>query len=100
MRCVSVCPLLVGFFTVIIAGSAGVERDPQVIELRRTKGSACPYAGAWLASVKLHYQVRYWMESTKMEAATFLISQYANFKYQFLDPDAYYVCIYPSISCL
>jgi hypothetical protein len=44
-----------------------------------------------LAHISLHYKVRYQLHSTKMEAATFLISDKAHYKYQFLDPEAYYV---------
>ena len=44
-----------------------------------------------LATVDLHYRVKYYMRSTKMENANFLISQRAELKFQFLDPDAFYV---------
>lgn len=35
--------------------------------------------------------MKYWLHSTKMEAATFLIADRAKQKYQFMDPDAFFV---------
>lgn len=41
--------------------------------------------------MELHNRVKYWLRSLKMEEATFLISGHAKHKWQFLDPDTYFV---------
>ena len=63
----------------------------RVMELRRVHGGGCPYAAAWLAHIDLHLRVKYPFESTKMEQASFLITNAAKYKFQFLDPNAYFV---------
>ncbi|RYH19005.1 hypothetical protein EON65_26595 [archaeon] len=39
--------------------------------LKRVAGPGCPYTASWLAHVNLYRRVKYWIDITKMEAATF-----------------------------
>ena len=68
-----------------------IEEEQRVYDFRRCYGADCPYAASWLATTNLFSKSHWWMESTKMEAASFNVFDKAKFKFQLGDPDAYYV---------
>ena len=59
--------------------------------VRPTTGPGCPYAAAWLTHVSLFCATTWYMESTKMETATFNIFTKERLGYQLVDPDMFYV---------
>ena len=65
--------------------------DTMVLEFSKVNGAGCPYTASWLANVNLFSKAHWWMESTKMEAASFNIFDKARWKFQLADPDAYFV---------
>ena len=67
------------------------EDEPRVYHFRRCKGAGCPYTASWLSHINLYRRVGWFLESTKMEAASFNIFDRSQQKYQLSEPDAYYV---------
>lgn len=58
---------------------------------KKCRGSGCPYTGSWLSHINLYKRVGWYLESTKMESASFNIFDRSQFKFQLSDPEAYYV---------
>lgn len=74
----------------------GKEEQPDVDEARvyhmkKCKGAGCPYTASWLSHINLYRRVGWFLESTKMETASFNIFDKSQLKFQLSDPDAYYV---------
>lgn len=65
--------------------------ESRVYDFTKCTGPGCPYTASWLAHTGLYQKTHWWMESTKMEAASFNMFDKAKFKFQVADPDAYYV---------
>jgi hypothetical protein len=75
-------------------GSAESEENPlqpRIYFLKKVSGPGCPYTASWLAHVNLYMRVKYWIDITKMEAATFTLYDKAKLKFQLSDPHAYFV---------
>ena len=47
------------------------EGKERIYGLKKCSGSGCPYAASWLAHVNLYRRIPWWLDSTKMEAASF-----------------------------
>jgi hypothetical protein len=43
----------------------------RVYALKKCGGGGCPYTASWLAHVNLYRRLPWWLDSTKMEAASF-----------------------------
>ena len=54
----------------VIDGSNDIESQ-RVYGLKRCSGGGCPYTASWLADINLYRQLPWYMDSTKMEAASF-----------------------------
>jgi len=67
------------------------ETQERMYDFKKCSGSGCPYMASWLVNVNLFSRAEWWLHSTKMEAASFNIFDKAKFKFQFADPDAYFV---------
>eukprot|EP01040_Poterioochromonas_malhamensis_P022469 gene22469-27344_t len=68
------------------------EGEPhRIYFLKRVNGAGCPYTASWLVHINLYRKVTWYLDITKMEAATFSIYDKAKFKFQVSDPDCYYV---------
>jgi hypothetical protein len=68
--------LIVSLFIILCDGSsnnssAQTNEEARIYFLRRCNGAGCPYAAAWMAHINLYRRVKWWTESTKMEAASF-----------------------------
>jgi hypothetical protein len=94
LRCLSVLlVLLVTLIPVAVGGGAeGTGKEESVVlQFNKVAGAGCPYTASWLVDTSLFMKAQWWMESTKMEAASFNIFDKAKLKFQLSDPDAYYV---------
>ena len=49
------------------------EEDSQerVYFMKKCGGAGCPYTASWLAHINLYKKIPWWLDSTKMEAASF-----------------------------
>lgn len=47
------------------------DNETRVYFMKRVSGPGCPYTASWLADINLYRKVKYWIDITKMEAATF-----------------------------
>lgn len=47
------------------------DNETRVYFMKKTSGPGCPYTASWLAHVNLYRRIKYWIDITKMEAATF-----------------------------
>jgi hypothetical protein len=47
------------------------EAESRLYSFRKCGGSGCPYAASWLANVNFYRKIPWWLDSTKMEAASF-----------------------------
>ena len=65
--------------------------EARVYHMKKCKGAGCPYTASWLSHVNLYRRVGWFLESTKMEAASFNIFDRSQLKFQLSDPDAYFV---------
>jgi len=91
--------------------------DTRIYHFKKCGGAGCPYTASWLVHINLYkranwyssssssssfityhsyYSCHYihyyrYLDSTKMEAASFSIFDAAPYKFQLSDPDAYYV---------
>lgn len=65
--------------------------EERIYYVKRVAGAGCPYTASWLIHINLYSKTKIWLDSTKMEAASFLIFDKAPLKFQIADPDAYYV---------
>ena len=73
------------------AGGYDDADDPRVYNMKKCKGAGCPYTASWLAHINLYRRVGWFLDSTKMEAASFNIFDRSHLKFQLSDPDAYFV---------
>jgi hypothetical protein len=65
---------LIAFFG--IAQTADVIFDEaasneRIYFMKRCGGAGCPYTASWLSHINLYRTIPWWLESTKMEAASF-----------------------------
>lgn len=67
------------------------EESKRLYDFSKVNGAGCPYTASWLAHINLFIKSHWWMESTKMEAASFNIFDKSKLKFQVADPDAYFV---------
>lgn len=65
--------------------------ETRIYDLKKCGGAGCPYTASWLIHWSLFRKTHWWLDSTKMEAASFIIFDKARWKFQLSDPDAYYV---------
>ena len=65
--------------------------EERLYDFKKCSGGGCPYTASWLVSTNLYSRAEWWLHSTKMEAASFNIFDKAKLKFQFSDPDAYFV---------
>ena len=65
--------------------------EARVYHMKKCKGAGCPYTASWLSHINLYRRVGWFLESTKMETASFNIFDKSHLKFQLSDPDAYYV---------
>ena len=73
-------------------GVTGDSTDAKrIYSFKQVGGAGCPYTASWLAHVNLYRTITWYVDSTKMEAASFRIFDTARLKFQVADPDAYYV---------
>lgn len=91
-RFAALVALVLGSLVVITASNAGLElkegahesllnssskhpdspdTEGRVYFLKRVSGPGCPYTASWLSHVNLYRKVKYFIDITKMEAATF-----------------------------
>jgi hypothetical protein len=63
----------------------------RIYYLKKCGGAGCPYTASWLIHINLYKRANWYLDSTKMEAASFGIFDAAPYKFQLSDPDAYYV---------
>ena len=63
----------------------------RIYDFKSVNGAGCPYTASWLADINLFRHIVWYVDSTKMEAASFRIFDVAQKKFQIADPDAYYV---------
>jgi hypothetical protein len=72
---------------------AGLETADQkrVYFLKKVNGAGCPYTASWLIHIDHYRRITWYLDITKMEAATFNVYDKAKLKFQISDPDAYYV---------
>lgn len=70
-----------------------IQDHMETVHMRSVTGPGCPYAAAWMTHVSLFCSTKWFMESTKMETATFNIFDGAKHRkaYQYTDPENYYV---------
>lgn len=47
------------------------DTEGRVYFLKRVSGPGCPYTASWLSHINLYRKVKYFIDITKMEAATF-----------------------------
>jgi hypothetical protein len=47
------------------------EVQDRVYFMKKCSGSGCPYTASWLAHTNLYKKIPWWLDSTKMEAASF-----------------------------
>jgi hypothetical protein len=76
-----------------VATASGEEEGDQrrIYDFKQVGGAGCPYTASWLADINLYRGITWFVDSTKMEAASFRIFDTAKLKFQVADPDAYYV---------
>ncbi|KAJ1421707.1 hypothetical protein B484DRAFT_119916, partial [Ochromonadaceae sp. CCMP2298] len=93
-----ICALIFAAILRQLGGAPDNQTEPtesatseRVYGLRKCSGSGCPYAASWLAHVNLYRRIPWWLDTTKMEAASFNVFDRSKLKFQLLDPDAYYV---------
>eukprot|EP01032_Pedospumella_encystans_P012089 gene12089-14008_t len=89
-----VLALMLGFLLTLahcVSEIVEEEGKERIYGLKKCSGSGCPYAASWLAHVNLYRRIPWWLDSTKMEAASFNIFDRAKLKFQVQDPDAYFV---------
>ena len=65
--------------------------ESRVYHMKKCKGAGCPYTASWLSHINLYRRVGWFLDSTKMEAASFNIFDRSHLKFQLSDPDAYFV---------
>lgn len=51
-----------------------IKEDPRIYDLTKCAGAGCPYTASWLSHVNLYRRLTWYMDSTKMEAASFTMS--------------------------
>jgi hypothetical protein len=51
--------------------------EERIYDLKKCKGAGCPYTASWLAHINLYKRVGWYLESTKMETASF--NMYVNY---------------------
>jgi hypothetical protein len=64
---------------------------PRVYGGKKCRGGGCPYTASWLAHVNLYKRTGWWLDSTKMETASFNLFDRAKHKFQLADAGEYYV---------
>ena len=78
--------------TSVAAVSTDEEGDQRrIYDFKQVGGAGCPYTASWLAHINLYRAITWYVDSTKMEAASFRNFDTAKLKFQVADPDAYYV---------
>jgi hypothetical protein len=87
----------VGLTTVIAERRSLEEAVPEpadqkrVYFLKKVNGAGCPYTASWLIHIDHYRRITWYLDITKMEAATFNVYDKAKLKFQISDPDAYFV---------
>lgn len=67
------------------------QTDSRIYSFKKIHGASCAYTASWLADINLFRRVTWYLDSTKMEAASFQIYDKSDLKFQVGDPDSYYV---------
>lgn len=62
---------VVNFYCTAEDAAANTETEERVYSMKKCSGSGCPYTASWLAHVNLYRRIPWWLDSTKMEAASF-----------------------------
>ena len=57
--------------TMMTAIDNGKAVEERVYFMKKLAGGGCPYMASWLANVNLFRRVTWWIDITKMEAASF-----------------------------
>ena len=52
-------------------GTSDPEQQERVYFMKKCSGSGCPYTASWLSHINLFKRTPWWLDSTKMEAASF-----------------------------
>ena len=52
-------------------GKTDADTSERIYGMKKCSGSGCPYTASWLAHVNLYRKIPWWLDSTKMEAASF-----------------------------
>ena len=71
--------------------TSSFDDEARIYHMKKCFGAGCPYTASWLNHVNLYRKAHWWLDSTKMEAASFSVFDAAALKFQVSDPDAYYV---------
>ena len=45
--------------------------EERIYDMKKCKGSGCPYTASWLVHINLYKKTTWYLESTKMETASF-----------------------------
>ena len=68
--------ILIVFLLILIVMNNGKEEKEEgephrIYFLKRVNGAGCPYTASWLVHINLYRKVTWYLDITKMEAATF-----------------------------
>lgn len=84
------CCIIVYLFVGVNSWNATTD-DARIYDMKKCHGAGCPYTASWLNHINLYRKANWWLDSIKMEAASFSIFDAAPLKFQVSDPDAYFV---------
>jgi hypothetical protein len=74
---IAISPIFIVFVSVVVRcltlaqNETSIEEKDRVYFLKKCAGAGCPYTASWLAHVNLYKKIPWWLDSTKMEAASF-----------------------------
>lgn len=49
------------------------ELEERIFDFTKCHGAGCPYTASWLVHINLLNKAHWWLDSTKMEAASFVM---------------------------
>jgi hypothetical protein len=55
----------------LVKNNDTTETQDRVYFMKKCGGPGCPYTASWLAHINLYKKIPWWLDSTKMEAASF-----------------------------
>lgn len=58
-------------FSIDTTGSNETDSNSRIFFLKKCNGAGCPYTASWLAHINLYRKLPWWLDITKMEAASF-----------------------------